>query len=92
MAHPLYTTEEIVRRGKTLYEQRLHPQVEAGNTGMDTDHLAASDRITGQIISDPEAAVPVPILGGAGQQIEVDVVIFTNSTGGCYGLLRYVEK
>jgi len=57
MAHPLYSTEEIIRRGKTLYEHKLRPQVETGNTGkvlvinvetgeyeLDTDHLAASDR------------------------------------------------
>ena len=57
MAHPLHSTEEVIQRGKTLYEQRLRPQVEAGNSGkvlvinvetgdyeMDVDHLAASDR------------------------------------------------
>ncbi len=33
MAHPRYSTEEIIRRGKTLYEQQLRPQVEAGNDG-----------------------------------------------------------
>jgi hypothetical protein len=57
MAHPLYNTEEIIRRGKVLYEQQLRPQVEVGNTGkvlvinvetgqyeIDADHRAASNR------------------------------------------------
>ena len=33
MPHPRYSTEEVVRRGKALYEQQLQAQVEPGNTG-----------------------------------------------------------
>ncbi|MDQ2800509.1 MAG: hypothetical protein M3Y13_12825 [Armatimonadota bacterium] len=57
MAHPDYTTEEIVRRGKALYDQQIRPQVEASHGGkvvvvnietgeyeIDQDHLAASNR------------------------------------------------
>ena len=81
MAHPLYNTEEIVRRGKTLYEQQLRPQVEAGNTGkvlvtnvetgdyeMDTDHLAASDRAAARYPGAPLYAMRIgsPALGRLG--------------------------
>ena len=81
MAHPLYNTEEIVRRGKTLYEQQLRPQVEAGNTGkvlvinvetgdyeMDTDHLTASDRAAARYPGAPLYAMRIgsPALGRLG--------------------------
>jgi hypothetical protein len=33
MPHPRYSSEEVVRRGKALYEQQLRVQVEPGNTG-----------------------------------------------------------
>jgi hypothetical protein len=33
MGHPIYTGEEIVARGKTLYEQQIRPRVEEGNEG-----------------------------------------------------------
>jgi len=81
MAHPRYSTEEIVRRGKTLYEQQLRPQVEAGNTGkvlvinvetgdyeMDTDHLAASDRAAAKYPGAPLYAMRIgaPALGRLG--------------------------
>ena len=64
MAHPVYSTEEIIRRGKTLYKQNLRPQVETCNTGkvliinvetgeyeLDTDHLAASDRAAAKYLA-----------------------------------------
>ena len=81
MAHPLYNTEEIVRRGKTLYEQQLRPQVEAGNTGkvlvinvetgdheMDADHLVASDRAAARYPGAPLYAMRIgsPALGRLG--------------------------
>ncbi len=52
-----YTKEEIVRRGKELYEQQIRAKVEEGNKGkilvidietgdyeIDEDHLAANQR------------------------------------------------
>jgi hypothetical protein len=33
MGHPDYTADEIVRRGKEIYERELRPKVEAGNKG-----------------------------------------------------------
>lgn len=58
MAHSDYTAEEIVRRGKALYEQQIRPQVEAGHEGqflvvdietgayeIAPDDLTASDRL-----------------------------------------------
>jgi hypothetical protein len=57
MVQPHLTSEEVVRRGKELYEQQIRAKVEAGNKGkfliinvetgeyeMDDDRLAASDR------------------------------------------------
>ena len=72
MAHPRYSTEEIVRRGKTLYEQQLRPQVESGNAGkvlvinietgyyeIDTDHLTASDRAAAKYPGAPLYAIRI---------------------------------
>jgi len=57
MGHPHYTTEEIVARGKELYEQKIRPKVEEDNIGkilvvdietgeyeIDDDHLKATQR------------------------------------------------
>ena len=33
MAHPLYTSDEIARRGQELYEQRIRAEVEMDNRG-----------------------------------------------------------
>lgn len=81
MAHPQYSTEEIVRRGKALYEQQLRAQVEAGNSGkvlvinvetgeyeMDKDHLAASDRAAAKYPGAPLYAMRIgsPALGRLG--------------------------
>ena len=57
MGHPLYTKEEIVQKGKELYEKQIRREVEDGNTGkalviniengeyeLDEDHLEASRR------------------------------------------------
>jgi hypothetical protein len=57
MNQQLYTKEEVVRRGKELYELKIRPQVEEGNIGkilvldietgdyaIDEDHLTA-DRL-----------------------------------------------
>jgi len=72
MAHPVYSTEEIIRRGKTLYKQNLRPQVETCNTGkvliinvetgeyeLDTDHLAASDRAAAKYPGAPLYAMQI---------------------------------
>ena len=58
MPHARYTADQIVRRGKELYEQQIRPRVEAGNDGkalvidietgdyeLDTDDVAASHRL-----------------------------------------------
>jgi len=81
MAHPLYSTEGVIQRGKTLYEQHLRPQVEAGNSGkvlvinvetgdyeMDADHLAASDRAAARYPGAPLYAMRIgsPALGRLG--------------------------
>lgn len=78
MAHPRYSTKEIVLRGKTLYEQRLRPQVKASNIGkvlvinvetgeyeMDADHLSASDRAAAKHPGAPLYAMRIgsPTLG-----------------------------
>lgn len=57
MGHPRYTTEEIARRGREIYEQRLRQELEPDNIGkflvidietgeyeIDEDDLAASMR------------------------------------------------
>lgn len=57
MPHPRYSSEEIVRRGKAIYEKQLRTQVEAANPGkflvinietgdyeLGEDHLDVSDR------------------------------------------------
>lgn len=57
MPHPRYSSDEIVARGKALYEQQIRNRVEAENRGrflvinvetgefvLDDNHLAASDR------------------------------------------------
>jgi hypothetical protein len=33
MPHPRYSSEEVVRQGKALYEQQIRAQVELGNIG-----------------------------------------------------------
>lgn len=66
MAHPRYTTEEIVRRGEELYEERIRPLVEAEHHGkflvvdietgeyeIDADEVAAFQRA---IARNPEGA------------------------------------
>ena len=58
MPHPRYTAAQIVQHGQTLYNQKIGPQVESGNTGkvlvidietgdyeLDTDDVAASHRL-----------------------------------------------
>jgi len=57
MPHPRYTSEEIVQRGQTLYDQQVRAQVEATHKGkylvldietgeyeMDTSEVAALKR------------------------------------------------
>jgi len=57
MPHPRYSAEEIVRRGKALYDESIRDAVEEGNHGkylvvdietggyeVDEDQLAASER------------------------------------------------
>lgn len=80
MAHPRFTTQEIVARGEELYQQ-LRPQVEEGNKGkilvvdietgeyvIDDDHLAATRRA---LAKHPDAAlysvrIGFPTLGKVG--------------------------
>ena len=57
MIQPRLTSEEVVRRGKELYEEHIRANVEAANRGryliinvetgeyeIDDDHIVASDR------------------------------------------------
>jgi len=59
---PLYSKEEFARRGDAIYEHQLRPIVETGNEGkfvaidietgaheVDSDELAASDRLLARI-------------------------------------------
>jgi hypothetical protein len=84
MSHPSYTTEEIVRRGKELYEREIRPKVEAGNKGkilvidietgayeIDSDQLAAAERA---LAKHPGAAlfamrIGYPTMGRIGAQL-----------------------
>ncbi len=67
MSHPRYTTEEIGRRGMELYEQKLRPQVEAGNEGkylsidIETEDYELGDDFTG-VIDRMHARHPDPAL------------------------------
>ncbi|MBI3948730.1 MAG: hypothetical protein HY321_22665 [Armatimonadetes bacterium] len=58
MPNTVLSREEIVRRGEAIYDQQIRPKVEAANRGeylvldletgdyeIDTDHVAASDRV-----------------------------------------------
>jgi hypothetical protein len=58
MPHPRYSGDEIVRRGKELYERDIRPKVEADHYGkilvidietgdyeIDENYLAAADRV-----------------------------------------------
>ena len=73
--------EEIVARGKVLYEHQIRQEVEAGNTGkilvinvdtgdyeMDNDRLAASDRAAERFPGAPLYAMKIgyPSLGRIG--------------------------
>ena len=51
---PRYSKEEFARRGQTIYEQRVRPQVEEGNSG----RIVAIDIETGEfeVADDPLAA------------------------------------
>jgi hypothetical protein len=64
---PRYSKEEFARRGDEIYERAIRPQVEAGNEGkfvaidietgayqIDTDEIAASDRL---LARNPDAQV-----------------------------------
>ena len=54
MRRPRYSKEEFARRGQALYEQRVRPQVEEGNSG----RIVAIDIETGEfeVADDPLAA------------------------------------
>lgn len=58
MPHPRYTTEEIVRRGEEIYQERIRPlvepehhgkflvvDVETGDYALGPDELTAADRL-----------------------------------------------
>lgn len=81
MAHPRYTSEEIVQRGKTLYEREFRSKVEGGNKGkvlvidietgdyeIDEDHLAAAERALARRPDAPLFAMRIgyPSLGRIG--------------------------
>jgi hypothetical protein len=86
MSHPRYTSDEIVKRGKALYQREIRQKVEAGNKGkvlvidietgeyeIDDDHLTASDRA---IAKRPDAAlfamrIGYPALGRLGVRLPV---------------------
>ena len=78
------SAEEIVTRGKALYEQRLRGQLEAGNIGkilvinidtgdyeMDSDRLLASDRAVERFPDAPLYAMKIgfPTLGRIGFRV-----------------------
>jgi hypothetical protein len=84
MGHPRYTTDEIVRRGKELYEQEIRSKVEAGNKGkilvidietgdyeIDDDHLAAADRAHAKHPDAPLFAMRIgyPTMGRIGMRL-----------------------
>jgi hypothetical protein len=86
MSHPRYATEEIVRRGKALYESAIRPNVEGGNRGrylvldietgdyeIDDDQLAAAERAQAKRPDAPLFAVRIgyPTLGRIGSFREV---------------------
>ena len=61
-AQPRYSKEEFARRGDEIYERVLRPALESGNAGrfvaidietgayeVDTDELAASDRLLARV-------------------------------------------
>jgi hypothetical protein len=81
MPHPRYSSDEIVERGKALYDQQIRDRVEAQNRGrflvinvetgefvLDDDHLVASDRAARQYPGAPLYAVRVgyPAVGRIG--------------------------
>ena len=79
-----YTSEEIVERGRMLYEQQIRPHVEREHTGkylvldvesgdyeIDRDHLAASDRAAAKRPGAPLFAVRIryPTVGRIGGRL-----------------------
>ena len=81
MLHPKYTPDEIVERGKTLYNQQIRDRVEAENRGrfliinvetgefvLGDDHLTASDQAAEKYPGAPLYAVRVgyPAVGRIG--------------------------
>ena len=85
MSHARYTADEIVQRGKDLYEREIRPKVEAGNRGkilvidietgafeVDDDQLAAAERALDR---HPDASLFVlrigyPTMGRIGARLE----------------------
>jgi hypothetical protein len=81
MPHPSYSPNEIVERGRALYDEQIRDRVEAENRGrflvinvetgeyvLDDDHLAASDRAAAKYPGAPLYAVRVgyPAVGRIG--------------------------
>ena len=81
MPHPNYSPNEIVERGRALYDQQIRDRVEAENRGrflvinvetgeyvLDDDHLAASDRAAAKYPGAPLYAIRVgyPAVGRIG--------------------------
>jgi len=81
MPRPNYSPNEIVERGRALYDQQIRDRVEAENRGrflvinvetgeyvLDDDHLAASDRAAAKYPGAPLYAIRVgyPAVGRIG--------------------------
>lgn len=73
VSHPRYSSDEIVRRGQALYEERIHAAVEPGHEGkflvvdietgeyeIDADDLAALQRARSK---NPDAALYIVRVG-----------------------------
>lgn len=73
MSHPRYSSDEIVRRGQALYEQRIRAEVDAAHNGkflvvdietgeyeIDVDELAALQRARRK---NPDAALYILRVG-----------------------------
>ena len=86
MPHPHYSTHEIVRRGKALYEQTIRPTVrpedegkflvidiDTGDYEIDSDRLAASNRAAQKHPGAPLFAMRIghPAIGRIGARLGI---------------------
>ena len=87
MPHPQYSADEIVSRGKALYEQHIRPKVQPGDEGkflvididtgdygIDRDHLAASNRAAEKRPGAPLFAMRIgyPTIGRIGARLRTN--------------------